>query len=86
MERFKKTSAPVRAGDCASLLPEFGRCADVQRLFGLRRGTLDGLHRKGKIKGVLLRVAGTKSGVRLWHLQSIREFIALEMSRQSDAA
>jgi hypothetical protein len=83
MRRKLLTTAPVRAGDCAQTEPEFGRCKDVERLYGVRRGSLYGLHRQGKIKGVLLRVAGAKSGVRLWHLQSVRDFIEGEMARQN---
>lgn len=54
---------------------EFGRCADVERIFGLRRGTLYNLLRDGKIRGVLLRVRGRRSGVRLFDMNSIRNFI-----------
>jgi hypothetical protein len=73
------TTDLLRPGDTTGITPEFGRCNDVQRLFGLRRGTLYNLLRQGKVKGVLLRVAGQKSGVRLWHLQSIRDLINSEM-------
>lgn len=75
----KLTTQPIQSGNTAGVLPEFGRTADVQRLFGLKRGTLYGLHRQGKIKGVLLRVAGQKSGVRLWHLESVRHLINEQM-------
>lgn len=52
------TTAPVEPGNFTGSTPEFGRCADVQRIYGLRRGTLYNLLRDGKIKGVLLRVRG----------------------------
>ncbi len=73
------TSAPVRGGDFTDTNSEFGRVADVTRLFGLRRGTLYALLRTGKVRGVLLRVQGRKSGVRLFDMASVREFIRAEM-------
>jgi hypothetical protein len=76
------TTAPVQSGNLNGVLPEFGRVADCTQLFGLRRGTLYNLLRDGKIKGVLLRVRGQKSGVRLFDLASVREFIRREMEGQ----
>jgi hypothetical protein len=75
MKRKQMTIAPVQAGDCAGHLPEFGRVPDVTRIFGLRRGTQYNLLRDGKIEGVLLRVCGQKSGVRLIDLESVRRYI-----------
>jgi hypothetical protein len=75
------TTEPVRSGDCTGTTPEFGRCADVQRIFGLRRGTLYNLLLDGKIKGVLLRVRGKKSGVRLFEMDSVRQFIRAQMEK-----
>ena len=66
MKKRKTTTAPVRPGDSTGIMPEFGRCADVQRIYGLRRGTLYNLLRDGKIRGCLLRVRCKKSGVRLF--------------------
>jgi hypothetical protein len=34
------------------------------------------------VKSCLLRVAGQKSGVRLWHFESIRTFIHAQMAAQ----
>jgi hypothetical protein len=73
------TTEPVKPSDVTGIAPEFGRCADVLRLYGLRRGTLYNLLSDGKIKGVLLRVRGKKSGVRLFDLDSIRRFIRSQM-------
>ncbi|HEY6169629.1 MAG TPA: hypothetical protein VI454_16440 [Verrucomicrobiae bacterium] len=70
---------PVRPGDFTGTVPEFGRQADVQRLYGLKRGTLYNLHADGKVRGVLLRVRGRKSGVRLWDMKSISDFIRGQM-------
>jgi hypothetical protein len=85
METVKTTTEAIRTGDVTGVVPEFGRCQDVQKIYGLRRGTLYNLRKQGRIKSVLLRVEGRKSGVRLWHLQSIRDFILSEMQSQSAA-
>jgi hypothetical protein len=79
------TTAPVRAGDTAGAAPEFGRIRDVTRLFGLRRGTIYNLLHDGKIKGVLLRVRGQKSGVRLIGLDSVRDYISKCQAEQEAA-
>jgi len=73
------TTAQVAPSDTSNTRPEFGRCGDCSRLFGIRRGTLYNLLRDGKIKGVLLRVRGQKSGVRLFDLASVRDFIRSQM-------
>jgi hypothetical protein len=86
MARIKVTTDPVQPGDTTGVQPEFGRCADVQRIYGLRRGSLYNLHRQGKVKGVLLRAEGQKSGVRLWHLRSISDLINSQMANQQQAA
>jgi hypothetical protein len=69
------TTAPVQSGDCAGQQAEFGRCADVTRLYGIKRGCMYALLADGKIKGVLLRVRGNKSGIRLIDLASVRQYI-----------
>jgi len=69
------TTAPVRAGDFTGAQPEFGRWQHLERQFGIRRGTAYNLLGEGKIKGVLLRVKGQKSGVRLFDLGSVRDYI-----------
>lgn len=73
------TLEPVQGGDFDSRTQEFGRCQDLQRLFGLKRGSAYNLLNDGKIKGVLLRVRGQKSGVRLWDMASIRAYIRSQM-------
>jgi hypothetical protein len=78
------TTSPVEPGDFTNTNSEFGRVADVTRLFGLRRGTLYALLRCGKVRGVLLRVQGGKSGVRLFDIASVREFIRAEMDRAEE--
>jgi len=76
------TTDPVAPGNFNSMAPEFGRIADVTRLFGLKRGTVYNLLASGKIKGVLLRVKGQKSGVRLIEIASVRNYILSEAALQ----
>ena len=63
-------------------MQEFGRTADLQRVFGLKRGTIYNLLAAGKIRGCLLQVEGKKSGVRLFDIQSVRDFIHSQMPIQ----
>ena len=67
---------PPLNNDCT---PEFGRTEDVRRLFGIKRGTLYNLYQQRKIRGVLLRQRGQQTGIRLWDIHSIREYIRSEM-------
>jgi hypothetical protein len=81
MKTFKRlTTGPVQPGNLAGVMPEFGRVADVTRIYGLKRGTCYNLLRDGKIKGVLIRVRGKKSGVRLIDMVSVRDLIHSEMN------
>jgi hypothetical protein len=48
------TTEPVRAGDTSGVTPEFGRIADVQKLFGIKCGTTYNLLPLGKIKGTIV--------------------------------
>jgi len=63
-------------------LPEFGRWQDVQRLFGIKRGTLYNLVNEGQIKSVALRRRGNVHGCRLFHLASISEYLNRLMQAQ----
>jgi hypothetical protein len=49
-------------------------------MMGLARGTVYNLAAAGKIRGVLVRVKGQKSGIRLWDVESVRAFIRGQMS------
>ena len=80
-----KTTAAVEAGNFTGVVPEFGRTADLQKTFGLRRGTAYNLLLDGKIKGVLLRVRGKKSGCRLWDMASVRDYIHSQMDAGKDS-
>ena len=70
------TTEPIGAQEEGSTASrEFGRIRDVEHIFGLKRGTIYNLLRKKRIRGVLLRVQGRKSGVRLIELQSVRSYL-----------
>ncbi len=69
------TAEPVRPGDFTQTLVEWGRASDVQKIFGLKRGYLYTLINAGLIKSVCLRKAGARTGVRLFHIGSIRNFL-----------
>ena len=78
------TTGPVQPGNFTGSVPEFGRTDDVAVHFGIKRGSLYGLLALGKVRASLLRVRGQKSGVRLWDMASIRQYINSEM--QAEAA
>jgi len=72
------TTEPINmqaSSSASSLLPEFGRWRDVQRLFGIKRGTLYNLIAEGKIKSVVMRRKGNVHGCRLIHLASISQYL-----------
>jgi hypothetical protein len=70
----------------SSVFPEFGRWRDVQRLFGIKRGTLYNLMAEGKVKSVVLRRKGNVHGCRLFHLASVSEYINSLMQEQNGGA
>ena len=63
-------------------LPEFGRWQDVERLFGIKRGTLYNLVNEGRVKSVSLRRRGNVHGCRLFHLASISQHLNSLMQTQ----
>jgi len=71
----KRTFEEVGPGNTEGCLPEFGRIGDVNRLFGIKRGTLYNLINANKIRSVLLRPTGRQRGVRLIHLDSVRSHL-----------
>jgi hypothetical protein len=73
----------VESGDSSGVIPEFGRWQDVKRCFGIKRGLLYRLLAEGKIKSISLREPGKKSGVRLFHLASIRDWLNGLLQEQS---
>ena len=78
------TAGEIRVGDASDVLPEFGRVNDVKRIFGVKRGILYRWIKDRKVKSVCIRERGNKQGVRLIHLQSVREHIYRQMSEGSN--
>jgi hypothetical protein len=76
------TAAPVTPGDFSDTAKEFGRTKDVERIFSVKRGTLYNAEKLGLVRGVLLRLRGQKSGVKLWDMRSIENWIRSEMEKQ----
>ena len=86
LEEMKKhgfTTEPVIAGNCTDVMPEFGRRQDVQRLFGIKRGTLYNLIQEGVVKSVMLRRKGNEKGCRLIYLQSVSQYLHRLMNEQN---
>jgi hypothetical protein len=83
------TTEPMnaQAGQGASTpLPEFGRWRDVERLFGITRGTLYNLIGMGKVKSVVLRRKGNVHGCRLIYLASVSQYLNSLMEEQNGGA
>src|SRR5262245_20611277 len=74
------TNQTVQTVNSHGITPLFGRTKTVELIYGLRRGTLYNLQAQGKVRSVLLKVNGKKSGVRLWDLASIADFIESQAS------
>lgn len=55
--------------------PEFIRVPDVEKVFGIKRGHCYALISAGAVKSVCLRKPGAKTGVRLVHFQSVRDYL-----------
>ena len=77
------TTNPVEPGDFTEVMPEFGRTPDVEKYFGIKKGTLYNLLGQGKVHGVVIRTSGQTKGVRLWDLASIRGYIYSEMNQSA---
>jgi hypothetical protein len=79
------TAAPIEPGASGSskqldalygpVLPEYGRFPDVERIFGVKRGLAYRAINNGDIKSVVIRENGKKTGARLIHLQSVRDWL-----------
>ncbi len=76
------TLTPPTAGNFSGTVPEFGRWQDVQRIFGIKRGTLYNLVAEGQIKSVSLRRRGNVHGCRLFYLASISQYLNNLMETQ----
>jgi hypothetical protein len=73
-------------GEQSAVLAEFGRWQDVQRLFGIKRGTLYNLIAEGKVKSVVLRRKGNVHGCRIIHLASVSGYLNSLMQEQNGGA
>ena len=78
-ESLSLTTATVRAGDASPLEPEFVRIPDLARVFGIKRGLAYALINSGRVKSVVLRRPGAKTGVRLVHLASVRDYLRSQL-------
>lgn len=74
---------PPVAGDCAGVLPEFGRIRDVERIFAIKRGLLYRKINDGTIRSISLRERGKKFGCRLIYLASVRQWLYGELAKQN---
>ena len=75
MIKSDHTLTPATGGNTSGALPEFGRWRDVERLFGIKRGTLYNLMAEGKVKSLVLRRKGNLHGCRLIHLASVSQYL-----------
>lgn len=66
--------------------PEWADEKFVTRHFGLTHTPLFNLRKAGKIRSCSLRGEGQKYGKRLFHIGSIREFLAAQESRELEGA
>jgi len=78
----KLTTAPIQAADKSQLKPEFVRIKDLRPMFGIATGTAYNLLNARKISGLVLRVRGKTSGVRLISVDSVRRYIESQMERK----
>jgi hypothetical protein len=61
---------------------EYGRVADVERLFGIGKSTVYSLLKSRRIRGCSLTVKGKRSRLRLVDLASVRSYIETEVNQQ----
>jgi hypothetical protein len=81
--QIERTTEPIQVTDTANLTLEFGRCQDLQRVFGLKRGSAYNLLAAGKIRGCVIRIKGQKSGLRLFDMASVRNYIRSQFGEAS---
>jgi hypothetical protein len=77
------TIAPVESSDCEDNPAEWGDHQTIHRIFSIKRGLLYKLDSLGLVKSVSLRRPGQKFSKRLWHLQSIRDYLNSLMQAQA---
>jgi hypothetical protein len=81
MNENKTTIDSVK--DRQSADAEFWRIPTVERFTGLKRGHVYKLINAGAIKSVVLRKKGSKTGVRLIHVKSLRNYLHSMMDATS---
>ena len=69
----------------APIDPEYADEKYVTRIFGLTHTPLFNLRKAGKIRSLSLASDGQKYGKRLYHIGSIREFLAAQEKRGTAA-
>ena len=65
---------------------EFGRFHDVRRVFGIPRSTCYLLLNQNKIRSKIVRLAGSRCGLRLIDFGSVRDFLNAAPEKPSAAA
>jgi hypothetical protein len=80
------TSGPVQVADPAQLEPEWADATGLRRMFGLSRTTAYRLESEGRIRSVLLRRRGFKSGRRLYAVDSVRAMFREALAEAGGAA
>jgi hypothetical protein len=73
--------APTNTGESR----QYGRCEDVERIYGLKRGTVYNLLKAAKIRGASIVVSGTRRRTLLIDLVSVRQFVESQMPRKEVA-
>lgn len=59
---------------------------EITARFGLSHMVLYTLRKAGRIRSVSLRPEGAKQGTRLFHVQSIRDFLSAQEAMESEVA
>jgi len=81
--RKQLTAEPIASAKVATLEPEFCRPADCRSVFGLSRTFIYGLLKSGQIKSICLRRPGARTGIRLLHVASIRDYLTSQLEASS---
>ena len=74
------SAAPIEPSASGSIAAEFCRIPDAERGWGVKRGLAYELIKKGLIKSVCLRKPGAKTGIRLIHVQSLRDYLNRQLA------
>lgn len=77
----KLTAAPIEPGASGSILPEFIRIPDVERLFGVKRGLCYRYIADGTFKSACIRKPGAATGIRLIHAGSVRDWLNAQLAK-----